>query len=74
MSKYTKADLTSAIKEGNIALIRTISLEKGSNKCATKVALEAQNYLWDGSFAKSYTCGAWHSNADSHSHKLSDEW
>ena len=74
MRKYTKANLTSAIKEGNIALIRTISLEKGSNKCATKVALEAQNYLWDGSFAKSYTCGAWHSNADSHSHKLSDEW
>ena len=72
--RYTKADLNTAINEGNIALVRQISLEKGSNKCATKVALEAQGHLWDGSFAKSYTCGTWHSSSDSHSHKLSDEW
>ena len=72
--RYTKNDLTIAIREGNIALVRQISLEKGSNKWATKVALAAQEYLWDGSFAKSYTCGTWQSNADSHSHKLSDEW
>ena len=72
--RYTKADLNTAISEGNIALIRQISLEKGSNKCATKVALAAQEYLWDGSFAKSYVCGTWRSSAAAHSHKLSDEW
>lgn len=72
--RYTKNDLTTAIREGNIALVRQISLEKGSNKCATKVALEAQGHLWDGSFAKSYICGTWRSSSDSHSHKLSDEW
>ena len=72
MSKYTKADLTSAIKEGNITLIRAISMEKSDNGNATPVARSAQEYLWSGEFCHSYYSysNGWYTAP----HSLSDEW
>lgn len=69
--RYTKADLTTAIKEGNIALVRAISMEKSGNGNATPVALAAQEHLWSGEFCRSY-----YSHSDgwySRHHSLSDE-
>ena len=70
--RYTKADLTIAIKEGNIPLVRAISMEKSDNGNATPVARAAQEHLWSGEFCHSY-----YSHSDgwcSRHHSLSDEW
>lgn len=72
---YTNSILKTAIDEGNIALIHSISMEKRKNGCATNVALSAQSYLYDragGSWGTGFTRTPY-AGRKIHRTRLSDE-